>query len=83
MDTAKPLKDTTTVVKQVTDRKWNPWGFVYLVIGIVGLSFSVYSTLYDLLNIVPIYGTVMAGLLIGVLSLFIIIYGVRIIKRDI
>ena len=58
------------------------WGTFYLLLGLLGLGFAVYSIFYDIKNIVPLYGTVMAGALIGALSLLIIIFGYRIIKKD-
>jgi len=59
------------------------WGFVYIILGIIGLATSLYSGYYDLYNIVPLFGTVVAGVLIAALSILIIIYGYRLIKRDI
>ena len=63
--------------------KRNPrlWGIIYVIIGIDGLAFSVYA-LVDSLGMVPLYGTVTAGVLIASLSILIIIYGYRIFNRD-
>jgi hypothetical protein len=59
------------------------WGFIYLILGIIGLATSLYSGYYDLNNIVPLFGTVVAGVLIAALSILIIIYGYRLIRKDI
>jgi len=57
------------------------WGIIYILIGINGLAFSVYALIQSL-GMVPLYGTVTAGVLIGLLSIIIIIYGFRVFKRD-
>lgn len=57
------------------------WGVIYILIGINGLAFSVYALIQSL-GMVPLYGTVTAGVLIGLLSIIIIIYGYRVFKRD-
>lgn len=57
------------------------WGVIYIVIGINGLVFSGYA-LIDSLSMVPLFGTVTAGMLIGLLSIIIILYGYRIFNRD-
>jgi hypothetical protein len=58
------------------------WGTFYLVLGIGCLAFSLYSIVYNFKSIVPLYGTQMTGALLGVLSIFMIIFGYRIIKKD-
>jgi len=65
------------------DDKSSVWGIFYLLVGIVGLAFSIFSGYYDFENIVPLFGTVIAGVLIAALSILMIIYGYRIMKRDI
>jgi hypothetical protein len=57
------------------------WGVIYIVIGINGLVFSGYA-LIDSLSMVPLFGTVTAGMLIGLLSIMIILYGIRVFNRD-
>jgi len=57
------------------------WGSIYIVLGIGGLSFSIY-TLLDSFGTVPLYGTVTASVLVGALSIFFIFYGYRIFTRD-
>jgi hypothetical protein len=57
------------------------WGVIYIVIGVCGLAFSGYA-LIDSLSMVPLFGTVTAGMLIGLLSIIIIIYGYRVFKRN-
>lgn len=59
------------------------WGFICLLVGIIGLGTSLYSGYYDMYNIVPLFGTVIAGVLIAALSILIIIYGYRLLKKDI
>jgi len=58
------------------------WGSVYLIIGIGGLAACLYTGYYDLYNIVPLFGTVIAGVLIAAISVLIIIYGYRMMRRD-
>ena len=60
----------------------NIWGPFYLILGLGSLAFSVYSVYYSV-GMVPLYGTVVAGVLIGALSIVVIIFGYRIMKRDI
>jgi hypothetical protein len=57
------------------------WGIIYILIGINGLTFSVFALVHSL-GMVPLFGTVTAGMLIGLLSIVIIIYGYRVFKRD-
>ncbi|HTB31502.1 MAG TPA: hypothetical protein VK808_05720 [Bacteroidia bacterium] len=57
------------------------WGIIYMLIGINGLAFAVYALLRSL-SMVPLFGTVTAGVLIGLLSFIIIIYGYRVFNRD-
>jgi len=58
------------------------WGSFCFIIGLLGLAFSIFSGYYDLENIVPLFGTVIAGILIGLISILIIIYGYRIMRGD-
>lgn len=58
-------------------------GIFYFILGLLGLAFSIFSGYYDFENIVPLFGTVIAGILIGALSILIIIYGYRIMRKDI
>jgi len=65
------------------DNKWSVlWGPFYFILGIAGLCISGYALLHDFGNIVPLFGTVMAGVLTGALSILVILYGYRIIRRD-
>jgi hypothetical protein len=57
-------------------------GGFYIALGILGLLFAGYSILYNLLDIVPLFGTATSGAFVGVLSVFIIIYGYRVTDRD-
>ena len=57
------------------------WGIIYILIGINGLVFSVFALLRSL-SMVPLFGTVTAGMLIGLLSIMIIIYWFRVFNRD-
>lgn len=59
------------------------WGPFYLIIGFAGLIFSGYSVFHSLDKLVPLYGTAMTGVLIGAISLLLIVYGYRVIRRDI
>jgi membrane protein implicated in regulation of membrane protease activity len=54
-----------------------------MLAGITGLTTSIYSGYYDMYNIVPLFGTVIAGVLIAALSILMIVYGYRLFKRDI
>jgi hypothetical protein len=56
-------------------------GSICMILGVSGLAFSVY-TLISSLGMVPLYGTVTAGVFIGFLSIIIIIYGYRVFNRD-
>jgi hypothetical protein len=76
-------KNTTPDIDIDEDTKRpNVWGPFYLIIGLMGLAFSAYAIIHSI-GMVPLYGTVVAGVLIGLLSIVIIIYGYRIMKRDI
>jgi len=57
------------------------WGIFYIVLGIAGLCFSV-SIVLKSSDIVPLVGAVTSGALLGVLSLFMIILGYRVLKKD-
>jgi polyferredoxin len=57
------------------------WGIIYILIGITGLAFSVYALIYSI-GMIPLYGTVTAGVLIGLLSIIIIIYGYGVFNRN-
>jgi len=58
------------------------WGAFYMLLGIAGLAASLYTGYYDLYNIVPLFGTVIAGVLTCAISILIILYGYRMIRRD-
>lgn len=64
-------------------RRSKIWGSFYLILGIGGLVFSIFSLWHDIGGIVPLYGTVMASILVGAISLLILIYGYRVIRRDV
>jgi len=57
------------------------WGVIYILIGINGLVFSVFALMRSL-SMVPLFGTVTAGMLVGLLSIIIILYGYRVFNRD-
>jgi len=57
------------------------WGIIYSLIGIDGLVFSVFTLIYSL-GMVPQYGTITVGVLIGILSIIISIYGYRLFNKD-
>jgi hypothetical protein len=57
------------------------WGIFYIVLGIAGLCFSI-SIVLKSSDIVPLVGAVTSGALLGVLSLFMIILGYRVLKKD-
>ena len=57
------------------------WGTIYLLLGVIGIAFSAYELIYSI-GMVPLYGTVTTAALVGVLSLLLMIYGYRVIKRD-
>ncbi|MGP8214935.1 MAG: hypothetical protein ACLQQ4_05175 [Bacteroidia bacterium] len=56
-------------------------GSFCIVGGIIGLGFSV-QILFNCSEITPLFGAITGGVLLGVLSIFIMILGYRIIKRD-
>jgi hypothetical protein len=57
-------------------------GSLYILLGLIGLAFAAYSLLNNKPDIVPVFGTVMSGAFIGVLSIFVIIYGYRVFGKD-
>ncbi len=59
------------------------WGVIYFILGITGLAFSIYGVVNCIDTTVPLFGTVIAGVLVGALSIFIIIYGVRVMEREV
>jgi hypothetical protein len=65
------------------DKRPKVWGVFFMLAGITGLTTSIYSGYYDMYNIVPLFGTVIAGVLIAALSILMIVYGYRLFKRDI
>ena len=65
------------------DKRPKMWGVLYLVAGITGICISIYSGFYDLKNIVPLFGSVVAGILVAALSILMMIYGYRLLRRDI
>jgi len=74
----------TNEPEKTKESDWSKvWGLIYLMIGIASLCFSIYSIMYDIKNIVPIYGTMIASVLIGALAILVIIYGYRVFKKDI
>lgn len=56
-------------------------GVIYMLLGVTGLCFSSFALVHSL-ETVPLYGTVTAGSLIGLLSILIIFYGYRVFKKD-
>lgn len=82
-----PDKDKTPETNNVPDlekgvKRPRLWGSFYLILGIAGLGASLYSGYYDLQNIVPLFGTVIAGVLTCAISILIILYGYRMIRKD-
>lgn len=63
------------------EKKPKFWGTIYILLGILGIAFSTYELIHSI-GMVPLYGTVTTAILVGVLSILIIIYGYRVIKRD-
>ena len=57
------------------------WGGLYVALGIGGLAYAAYL-LINCRDIVPLIGAITAGVLIGALSIFMIVLGYRVIKRD-
>jgi polyferredoxin len=57
-------------------------GGMYIALGIVGLVFAGYSIIDNLLDIVPLFGTAMSGAFVGILSIFVIVYGYRVTNKD-
>ena len=57
------------------------WGAFYIILGVIGLLGSVYAILSGV-GIIPLIGTVTIGGFMGLLSIFIIMYGYGIIKKD-
>lgn len=56
-------------------------GVIYMGLGIIGVAFSAYALIQSL-GMVPLFGTVTAGMLVGLLSIIIIIYGYRVFNKD-
>ncbi len=63
------------------DEKTTLFGLFYFMLGIIGLASSGYALVYNLESI-PIFETVIAGVLISALSILVINYGYRVIRRD-
>jgi hypothetical protein len=83
----KHEKDESPNEKKVPDlekesKRQKLWGAFYMILGMAGLAASLYSGYYDLYNIVPLFGTVMAGLLTCAISILIILYGYRMMRND-
>ncbi len=76
------MGDSNEKDKEPEEKNPRLWGVIYILIGITGLAFSVYALIYSLGIMIPLYGTVTAGILIGLLSIIIIIYGYRVFKKD-
>jgi hypothetical protein len=57
------------------------WGVAYIILGLIGLCFSAYALIGNM-GIVPLYGAVTAGVLVGAISLLLIAYGYRIMRKD-
>jgi hypothetical protein len=57
------------------------WGIIYLLLGIAGLIYSGYL-LANCNQIVPFIGAATGGVLLGALSIFLIVFGYRVIKKD-
>ena len=77
MDTSKESKKD----EEPEEKHPKLWGIIYILIGINGLVFSVFALIHSL-SMVPLFGTVTAGMLVGFLSIIIIIYGYRVFSRD-
>lgn len=60
----------------------NLWGTFYLLLGIGGLIFSIYSIVNSIGGTVPLFGPIMASVLTGAISMLFIVYGYRVIRKD-
>lgn len=80
-------KDKSAVANSVPvidkgDKRPKMWGVLCVIAGVIGIAISIYTGFYDFKNIVPLFGTVMAGVLIAGISILLIIYGYRLLKKD-
>ena len=58
------------------------WGLLYLILGLMGILISIFSVAYNLENIVTQSANLIAGAFTGILSVLIILYGYRIMKKN-
>ena len=63
------------------EKKPKLWGAIYIVFGVVGLGFSAHIII-NCNEITPLFGAITGGVLLGALSIFLIAFGYRVIKRD-
>jgi hypothetical protein len=73
--------DRNTNDEEAAERNPRLWGIIYIIIGVDGLVFSIYALL-DSLGMVPLYGTVTAGILIGLMSILIIMFGYKVLRKN-
>jgi hypothetical protein len=80
-------KDKTPETKYESDldmgvKRPKLWGSFYLVLGLGGLAASFYSGYNNIYKLVPLFGTVIAAALTSAISILIIIYGYRMMRKD-
>ena len=67
---------------EVISRRSNVRGILYVVLGIGGLTFSIFSLCHNMLEMEPVYSTIMASITGGTVSQFILVYGYSIVRRN-
>lgn len=74
--------ETESDIDEEAERKHPKlWGVAYIVLGMIGIGFSVYALLGNI-GVVPVFGAITTGALIGFISLILIAYGYRVFNRD-
>lgn|GEM_PF-4769287 len=78
----KSQKSTNDFYVETTSHKVNISGIFYVILEIGGLTFSIFLLWHNMREMMPVYGTIMASILGGTVSQFILVYGYNVVRRN-
>ncbi len=76
---SNPEQNTSNETEE--ERRSKIWGAIYIILGIVGLAFSVYFLL-NCSEMAPLIGAIGGVVFFVLLSILVIIFGYRVINKD-
>jgi hypothetical protein len=73
--------DNSNVNKDTPKKSPKLWGTIYIIFGMMGLASALYLIMHSE-EIGPMLPTILAGSLLGALSIVAIVFGYRVMNKD-